>query len=528
MAIVSSTTAGLISSAGRRHRWVEALVILRDILVNGKKRSLDHDTECFVAALKACARAFKWAVAVRLMRDMREASVQITVQGHNSLLGALTRVSLPGQASRHLKAMRNAASEPDVSSYQALLGAYVPKGWWQHSLATLSEMSSVDLKPDAITYCAVLSACSRGRQGKRALSILQQAEQEGIRSDAGLHNTVVCTLAQGTQWIKAIDSLSRMRFERLEPQAFAINAVLRSCSASNWKVGQQYLGTFLAHCFEPDLFSYSSVLRACAEAAQWESALVLCGSLRARTLKADALCFSSVLRCCAEATRWFEAVAVFEMAWRANEVGPIIVAETLRACAVSQAVFQRVRFASFLRTIGPMRPRVLLTGHAQGEGELALFAGMLRREAVCSAADDGLLLLNRVTLSPIVADLLLLGAPRWSRAVRPIGVEAVGLQRCGGIGFTLSQDAADLLDISVDIGSSSCWFHHDARAETRRRLLLNSVASMSDPSVGVLGVCSVVDLKRSHNESFPGQENRRVDLWRHREQLTWHTAGHPT
>ncbi|CAJ1371714.1 unnamed protein product [Effrenium voratum] len=148
------------------HQWQRALQLLQ----------LDDSATALGAAVAACARAGRWAVAVALCRQARPAQLN-----HAVLSAAVSACGQAAQWETALELLREGrARAVDVgSAMSAVIAACRRRQRWIEALALFQDFNT----GDSMSLNATLSALERGLQWHRALFLLStKLEQADIRS----------------------------------------------------------------------------------------------------------------------------------------------------------------------------------------------------------------------------------------------------------------------------------------------------------------------------------------------------------
>ena len=235
---------------------------------------------CYSWALKVYGEGERWAEAAGLLRSMSDLgidldpftySLAIAASRHRRDNGSRSGSGTSGGGSSSSSSSRNRSSSrsSDISSSSDRLSSAV---------SLLDEMRKVGLKPELLTYITAIRACAGLGESELARSLLEDMSVAGVKRDRTVY----------------------------------AGAITACCASGDLKNAASLLEDMLAEEIPADIIASNVLMRAYAEAGQWEEAVsalrLLQGARSSPAPTAD--CFGSAVAACAAAGRAVEALAL--------------------------------------------------------------------------------------------------------------------------------------------------------------------------------------------------------------------------
>lgn len=240
-----------LSGLAKARHWRQCLSLLR--------QRPGPDVVAFNVVAGACARASRWDLALRLLRQ-----------------------ELP----RHGLA-------PSAATYSVLAQAAAGATLWPLALEGLA---GVEL--DAIARGALLGACRRGAHWEGSLHVL------GLGAPDALHlRAAAGALAAARRWRHGLALLAEAA---AAPDAPTFVSVMHTCGmAARWEAAVALLREMPARGAQPNSIALGAAIGACGRAARWETAVGLLdlATPSGRPL-ADGVCAGAALVACARGQAW--------------------------------------------------------------------------------------------------------------------------------------------------------------------------------------------------------------------------------
>ncbi|XP_068657170.1 pentatricopeptide repeat-containing protein At3g29290 [Aristolochia californica] len=191
------------------------------------------------AAIGACSKEGKWTVALDVLRHMLESGLRPNLIDYNALINCLGKAGEVDLAFKVYELMNSSSVEADVYTWKALLNALYKRARYADALQLFESIRRGNkFDRNHHLYNSVLMSCQKLRLWDQALQLLWEMEESGI---------VIPTVSY--------------------------NHVIGSCEAARKpKIALQVYKHMVHVKCEPDIFTYLSLIRACAWESLWYEA----------------------------------------------------------------------------------------------------------------------------------------------------------------------------------------------------------------------------------------------------------------
>ncbi|CAE8695751.1 unnamed protein product, partial [Polarella glacialis] len=286
---------------------------------------LGPDAFALDAAMGACARMGEWELALQLLVDMRQMA-KVPAFTYGSALAACEKGSHWVEALHILREMHEVEALPNVVTYNTTISACKRGHQWAQSLEVLQAMRSHRSRPDSYSYSAAISACDRGQQWQLALALQSSMQRDGVRPSSVTAGALIGACSRGSQWELAAALLASSRAQKCDPGLVGFNATVSACArGSQWHLSLELLHRMSEDRLQPDLVSLNAGISACERGGAWTAALEL---LR-KDLRPDVVTLNAAISACSEGQRWAAALLLFA-GMRQSKVSPDLVSCNLR------------------------------------------------------------------------------------------------------------------------------------------------------------------------------------------------------
>ncbi|CAE7038215.1 TKPR2 [Symbiodinium natans] len=323
--------------------WPRALALLEDCA----QRGVPLDAVLFGKALRNCAAAEEWEVAVHLL-DQMAATMKVTLPALASAVAscrggqwevALALVTSSGQlkdtelwnsviyscalagrampAKKILTSMKLRKLEPTVECYNSCLVAICQSTSSAQSDAGkwLTKMGKDGVSPNTVTLNAGIGMFASSGAWEQALAFATSLQQRDILPSQITFGALIGTCKESRSWPAALAILEDMLAQpSIPPSVTAFNIAIAVCeSCDQCALAVLLLRRMPTLGIQPDLVSYNTVLAACQNTGEWQLALQLFQELEASTeLSPDVYTYSSVISACDAGEQWEWAVNLWQ------------------------------------------------------------------------------------------------------------------------------------------------------------------------------------------------------------------------
>lgn len=252
-----------------------------------------------------------------------------------------------------------------------VLSACHQAGEWKECLATLSKMREWGLSVGRVSYLIVLRLLLEKRRLDQVRSVLQQMEAQGSPLDAETARLALFTLAKRGPVYSSLEFLKLMPVFGVEPDLVSYTAVIRACARFQQPdLALEVLTLMAKNGMAPDVLACATAMDALSGAARWDEAFALFDGCRSQGLRPDIKCWTQVLGMATQAGRWDLFPAYLEAAVgeaRVHKTGLDLrfFATVINACAEGNRTDEALAVLASVRSYGLMPNVVCFTAAAK-------------------------------------------------------------------------------------------------------------------------------------------------------------------
>lgn len=306
-------------SAAESEQAVTLLMSMRD-------KGAEPTSHTFELVVRGLLKRSQWRRALQLLDLMEDWEVPQSTRIYNIIISACAKAREIGQAMALLKKMRSLSIKPDVVTFNALISACASAGRWKDSMSLLQQCQrEPGVDPDIITYTNAMRACARARKYKDAIELLEVLQDLGLKPDVYAYTAAIDACAKGKMWRKALDILDEMRTRGVQPSEVTYSVAITACgNGGQWQRALELLNQMRMKGMPINVITYSSTISALAKAARRNlkgtvggegsadelstKALDLLEQMKKEGVEPDAYSYSGAISACASAGRWQEAL----------------------------------------------------------------------------------------------------------------------------------------------------------------------------------------------------------------------------
>ncbi|KAI3470598.1 hypothetical protein Pfo_027261 [Paulownia fortunei] len=160
------------------------------------------------------------------------------------------------------------ANKPNVTAWTALIGGYVKLGKCRVAIGLFQEMLSAGLKPSEQTFASVLGAFVREKEIHGGIQLHCLIIKMGFESFTFVSNAVLDFYAK----VDCLDESFKTFCEMGVHDIVSWNALIAGCvDSGRYEVAIRFIQNMLLEGFDPDIYTYSSLLSICGDlpATEW-------------------------------------------------------------------------------------------------------------------------------------------------------------------------------------------------------------------------------------------------------------------
>eukprot|EP00931_Biecheleriopsis_adriatica_P075602 TRINITY_DN49425_c0_g1_i1.p1 TRINITY_DN49425_c0_g1~~TRINITY_DN49425_c0_g1_i1.p1 ORF type:complete len:897 (-),score=164.31 TRINITY_DN49425_c0_g1_i1:53-2743(-) len=318
-----------MQSLGDVRLWREALSLLR-----GRLRAPYQPTpRMYSVAIKLCQH---WQQAVSVLEEAKSGNGLLDAGVVNSVISMFKN----GQWERALSLLNSMPEmnvHPDEISFNAVISACANSGKWELTLDLLEAMWDESASPNIISYNTALWACSKSQRWEWGLFLLRETWLSGVPATLVTYNAAI-SACRSKQWETALWLLEDSIGNELMPNRPTYTTAIRACAqAGKWEHSLRLFNDMASRWTPPDVVAYNAAITSCARGQQWRLSLGLLEDMKLDGLRPDFVTFGALVSSYGRSRQWEKALhelASLEDRWG----GPDMVGRgaVIDACGKSQ------------------------------------------------------------------------------------------------------------------------------------------------------------------------------------------------
>ena len=283
---------GLVAQRGRQWQtglsmppsWWRSLAYLRRVRMQGEQA----DVVAYNSASSSCARAAPWAIAAKLVQDLRLEMLRPTASSYNGLMSGAWSQNV--EILRRLQLQSVRATPLSYGSFMRCLPD------WHRSWQLLRDMRARAQESNVILQTSVVQACEAMEQWQEASELLEDASSQSC-ANLLTFSTCISAYVKGTEWLRALLLNAGLQKRQLQANKITYTTAMHACvKGTRWKAA--------IHWFvDADIMALSAATDACAKSLQWAKVLWLSDA-------SDDL-LDVAINTCTRSSRWSWALSCF-------------------------------------------------------------------------------------------------------------------------------------------------------------------------------------------------------------------------
>ena len=223
-----------------------------------QRQGLKPNRNTFVSILSACVSPTALELGTRIHVRMEKAGYATDVVAGSALISMYCRCGSLADARKVFDKM----PEKNVVSWTALISGYAQQGQSKEAFSLFQKLKKQGVKPNVVTFISILGACVSSEHLEQAKQIHSRIKNEGLEQEVNLGNALVSMYAR----CGSIHDAQEVFDTLLRPDAISWNALIAGYGeAGNLEECFRLFRWMLMKGFEPDKFTYSSLLATCAK-----------------------------------------------------------------------------------------------------------------------------------------------------------------------------------------------------------------------------------------------------------------------
>jgi pentatricopeptide repeat protein len=287
----------------------------------------------------------------------------------NALLDTCCRLKDLSRLEATVNRMRELKVSPSPVTLGILVKTYGQAGDLQKVLQVWSEMEKQRGQANAVTYGCMIDACVKCGHLEKAVEIFHGMRQAGKHRNTILYTTLIKGYGLEKDLQSALELFREMPQEGVPYNTITYNSILDACvKCGDLATAEGLLRemTTPESTVEPDLITFSTLLKGYCHIGDLDKALEVAESIKARGLRCDELVYNTLMDGCVKANDISAGVGLFEEMVQ-NGMRPSAITHSILARLYQRAGYEEdasEAVASLYQTHGIERP----VGGDRGKG----------------------------------------------------------------------------------------------------------------------------------------------------------------
>mmetsp|Transcript_83247 Transcript_83247/g.147078 ORF Transcript_83247/g.147078 Transcript_83247/m.147078 type:complete len:693 (+) Transcript_83247:45-2123(+) len=233
----------------------------------------------------------------------------------NALLDTCCRLKDLARLESTVNMMKSLQVTPSPVTLGILVKTYGQAGDLQKVLQVWEEMEQQKAQANAVTYGCMIDACVKCGSLQTAVDIFHQMRREGKHKNTILYTTLIKGYGLEKDLKSALELFHEMPHEGVPYNTITYNSVLDACvKCGDLATAEGLLQEMLAPgaSLEPDLITFSTVLKGYCHSGELDKALQVAETIKARGLKCDELVYNTLMDGCVKAGDVTAGLGLFE------------------------------------------------------------------------------------------------------------------------------------------------------------------------------------------------------------------------
>lgn len=254
----------IFCSLETKHNFARCKIFFERLRAIGEPTAKDYGN-----MVRFGAATGEWQLCVRLLREMRSASMNIDSVVYNTTLAACVSGEQLDQARRLLEEMEGGSGSAvaDVITYNTLAKGYVKAGKMDQCLEIFQFMRARNIVPSQVSYGILLDGYINDGQVSKAAEVFEMMKSEGCQMNTVLYTTLIKGLARASQVDHAMTMYNQMRTESgAKPDLITFSVLVKAnCDAGRLDAALALLTGMMELNLAPDEVVYNNLISGCAK-----------------------------------------------------------------------------------------------------------------------------------------------------------------------------------------------------------------------------------------------------------------------
>lgn len=253
----------------------------------------------------------------------------------NALLDTCCRLKDLNRLESIMQRMRSLEITPSPVTLGILVKTYGQAGDIQKVLQVWDELETQRGQANAVTYGCMIDACVKCGHLDKAVEIFQGMRETGKHRNTILYTTLIKGYGLNKDLRSALELFHEMPRENVAYNTITYNSIIDACvKGGDLENAEHLLNEIISpnSPLEPDLITFSTLLKGYCHAGQLDKALQLCEAIKQRGLRCDELVYNTLMDGCVKANDVAAGVGLFEE----------MVSNGMRPSAITHSILARL------------------------------------------------------------------------------------------------------------------------------------------------------------------------------------------
>lgn len=250
-----------------------------------------------------------WRLALQLIQQMQKSNVEIDSVIYNTVLATCVGADQLDMARQLLDDMVSSGGVADVITYNTLAKGYAKSGRMDKCFDLVKFMRSREISPSQVTYGILLDGFINDNEVDKAIEIYTIMKEEGCQMNTVLYTTLIKGFARAGQVDQAHKIYEQMRGESsMQPDVITYSILIKAnCDAGKLDSSLELLASMKELGLKPDEVVFNNLLGGCIRDGKVELAKDLYSQMLASRVRPSVATFSILIRLYAQCKLWDEA-----------------------------------------------------------------------------------------------------------------------------------------------------------------------------------------------------------------------------
>lgn len=292
----------------------------------------------------------------------------------NALLDTCGRLKDLARLEATVKKMKDLKVTPSPVTLGILVKTYGQAGDLQKVLQVWEEMSVQRELANAVTYGCMIDACVKCGSLPKAVEIFKGMREVGKHKNTILYTTLIKGYGLEKDLQTALDLFREMPKEGVPYNTITYNSILDAAvKCGDLATAESLLREMTASgcTFEPDLITFSTLLKGYCHVNELDKALQVAEAIKARGLRCDELVYNTLMDGCVKAGDVAVGLGLFEemvhMGLKPSAITQSILARLYQRAGYEEGAFEAV--AQLYQQHGLERPTTADRGPRRGNSK---------------------------------------------------------------------------------------------------------------------------------------------------------------